>query len=84
MEIALPKGLDEFVKAQIASGLYESEEEVCREGLRLLKEHKEGEALKRERLRQELTIGLEQLDRGEGLPFNVNDIVALGKSRQDR
>jgi antitoxin ParD1/3/4 len=79
MEILLPKGLDEFVRAQVASGLYESPEEVYRDGLRLLKERKDSEALKLEQLRRDLAIGQEQLDRGEGVAFNVEDIIALGK-----
>ncbi len=79
MKILLPKGLDEFVRAQVASGLYESPEEVFRDGLRLLKERKDSEALKLEQLRGDLAIGQEQLDRGEGVAFNVEDIIALGK-----
>ncbi|MBL7645358.1 MAG: type II toxin-antitoxin system ParD family antitoxin [Candidatus Hydrogenedentes bacterium] len=82
MEIALPKGLADFVREQIDSGLYESPDEVYRDGLRLLKERRDGEALKLERLRRELTVGLEQLDRGEGLPFDVQDIIALGKQKR--
>lgn len=84
MELILPKGLDEFVKAQVASGLYESPEEVYRDGLRLLKERKEGETLKLERLRRDLAIGIEQLDRGEGVPFVVDDIIGLGRGTRGR
>ncbi len=79
MEIVLPKGLADFVREQLDSGLYESPNEVYRDGLRLLKERRDEEALKLERLRQDLGVGLEQLDRGEGIPFDVQEIIALGK-----
>jgi antitoxin ParD1/3/4 len=82
MEIALPKGLADFVREQLDSGLYESPDEVYRDGLRLLKERRDGEALKLERLRKDLAVGLEQLDRGEGVPFDVQDIIALGKQKR--
>lgn len=83
MEITLPKALDEFVKEQVASGLYGSPEEVHREGIRLLKARKESETLKLERLRLELSAGIDQLDCGEGVPFDVDDIVSLGKSKRN-
>jgi antitoxin ParD1/3/4 len=47
-----------------------------------LKERRDGEALKLERLRKDLAVGLEQLDRGEGVPFDVQDIIALGKQKR--
>lgn len=82
MELALPKGLADFVREQLDSGLYDSPDEVYRDGLRLLKERRDGEALKLERLRRDLAAGIEQLDRGEGIPFDVQDIITLGKQKR--
>ena len=79
MNTRLPKGLDEFVRAQVDAGFYESPEEVCWDGLRLLKASKEQESLKLERLQRELAVGLEQLDRGEGMTFDPEEIIAIGK-----
>lgn len=82
MEILLPKGLADFVREQLDAGLYESPDEVYRDGLRLLKERKDGEALKLERLRRDLAVGLEQLDHGEGVRFEVTEIVSLGRQKR--
>ncbi len=82
MGSTLPEGLDAFLKAQVASGAYQSEEEVYQHGLRLLKAQKEDEAEKLKQLRQDIALGESQLDRGEGLPFDVDQIVAMGRERQ--
>jgi len=51
---------EQFVSELVASGLYQSQSEVIREGLRLLKEREE---LKK--LRKEIAMGSAQADRGE-------------------
>ncbi len=53
------------------------------EGLEaFLKAQKEYEAEKLKQLRQDIALGESQLDRGEGLPFDVNQIGAMGRERQ--
>ena len=57
--------LDQFVAELLQTGLYQSQSEVVREGLRLLNE--EREELKRLRLtemRKEIEVGSEKADRG--------------------
>jgi antitoxin ParD1/3/4 len=79
MQLSLPKGLEDFVRQQVDAGLYESPEEVYRDGLRLLKARRDRDALRLQDLRRELGRGIEELDRGEGTPFNPEDIIAEGK-----
>jgi antitoxin ParD1/3/4 len=49
----------------LASGLYQSQSEILREGLRLLKEREDLRKARLEALRKEIAIGVEQADRGE-------------------
>jgi antitoxin ParD1/3/4 len=49
----------------VASGLYQSQSEVIREGLRLLKEREELKRLRLEELRKEVPRGSAEADRGE-------------------
>jgi antitoxin ParD1/3/4 len=68
MNISLTPELEQLVDDKVRSGRYASASEVIREGLRLLEER---EQLKQQRLnevRRKIDRGIEQLDRGEGIP----------------
>jgi antitoxin ParD1/3/4 len=68
MNISLTPELERLVDEKVKSGRYASASEVIREGLRLLEEKEE---LKRQRLaevRRKIDRGIEQLDRGLGIP----------------
>jgi antitoxin ParD1/3/4 len=68
MNISLTPELEQMVHDKVKSGRYASASEVIREGLRLLEEQ---EQLKQQRLadvRRKIDRGIEQLDRGEGIP----------------
>jgi antitoxin ParD1/3/4 len=68
MNISLTPELEQMVGDKVKSGRYASASEVIREGLRLLEEQ---EQLKQQRLaevRQTIDRGLEQLERGLGIP----------------
>ena len=68
MNVSLTPELEELITQKVSSGLYHSASEVIREALRLLKEQDELRQYRLEQLRKEIAIGLEQLDRGEGIP----------------
>lgn len=82
MNVSLPKGLEEFVRKQVKSGLYDSCSEVHRDGLRLLKARQDQWNVKLGELRQLIAEGARELRNGEGVSFDVEDIVRLGKERQ--
>ena len=65
MNVNLGTVFDEFIAQLLKSGLYQSQSEVVREGLRLLKEREELKVLRLAELRKEIAIGSEQADRGE-------------------
>ena len=57
MNLNLPADADEFVRGLVSQGRYKSEEAAVVDGIRLL--------MGREKLREEIQIGVDQLDRGE-------------------
>ena len=66
--ISLPPELEKLINEKVQSGEYASANEVISESLRLLEEQEELRRIKHEALRQEIAKGIEQLDRGEGIP----------------
>lgn len=68
MNVSLTPELERRIAEKVDSGLYSSASEVVRESLRLLFEAEALRERHRERLQAEIGIGLEQLDRGEGIP----------------
>lgn len=65
MNVNLGPVLDQFVADLLKSGLYQSQSEVLREGLRLLKEREQLKQIRLAELRKEIAIGSEQAARGE-------------------
>ncbi len=69
---------------KVASGLYRSTDEVILEGLRLLKRQEEQRLAMIQDLRQEILVGVRQLDAGKSDAFNASiiaDIKAKGRDR---
>jgi len=80
MEITLTPALEKWVRERLATGLYASESEVVREALRLMQCQQEQWERRRDELRRELSEGLEQLERGEGQPFDASVVDAVKKA----
>lgn len=68
MNVSLTPELEKLVTQKVASGLYQSASEVIREGLRLLEDQDRRREVQLGEVRQKIQIGLDQLDRGEGIP----------------
>jgi antitoxin ParD1/3/4 len=68
MNVSLTPELERRIVEKVESGLYTSASEVVRESLRLLFAAEELKEQRRERLRADIRLGLEQLDRGQGIP----------------
>lgn len=77
MATAYPPELERFIEDEVASGKYRSEEEVVCAALRLLRERE----ARLQALRDEILPALEELDRGEGRPLDVEAILAWGRQR---
>lgn len=77
--ISLPRELEEYVNAKVASGEYAHSSEVVRDGLRLLMRQ---EAEKLEWLREAIAEGVAASDRGDTVPANriVEEVKKLGRA----
>ncbi len=64
MNVSLTPELEKLVTEEVKSGRYKSASEVVREGLRLVRLRE----AKLEALRRHLQEGVDELDRGEGIP----------------
>jgi len=65
MNVNLGAVFDKFIAELLKSGMYQSQSEVVREGLRLLKEREELKKLRLAELRKEIAIGTEQARQGK-------------------
>ena len=85
MTVEIPPELARFVHDEISKGSFKSEADVVGEALRLLRQHKLYE------LRSAIDVGLEQLERGEGIEIEdeqslrgfFEDIKRRGRERLD-
>ena len=68
MNISLTPELERLVAEKVQTGRYASASEVIREGLRLLEEQDQLRQRRLAEVRQKIDRGLEQLDRGQGIP----------------
>ena len=80
MTIQLPEHREQFIRDMVQSGRYASEDEVLDKALQLLEES--DDQAKLAELRQAITIGIEQADRGELAPFDPQATLARIRSRQ--
>jgi antitoxin ParD1/3/4 len=78
VNVHLGSAFDEFVAELLKSGYYQTQSEILREGLRLLKDREEVKQVRLAELRKEIAIGAEQADRGEF----VDGPKAFAKKRQ--
>jgi antitoxin ParD1/3/4 len=68
MNVSLTPELERRIAEKVESGLYTTASEVVREGLRLLFQQELRREERLARLRADISVGVEQLDRGEGIP----------------
>lgn len=84
MNISLTPELESFVTDKVGSGLYGSQSEVVREGLRLLMERDRMIEARLKELRAEISDGVEQARRGELVPGEEVRARIRRKSRERR
>jgi len=81
MNVSLTSELESYVKAKVATGMYNSVSEVMREALRLMEEKDAMQAMKLEALRREINEGLSSIEQGRSQPLDIEAIKAKGRSK---
>lgn len=84
MNISLTPKMDSWVAEKVATGMYGSSTEVINEGLRLLKRQEEQRQAMVDDLRQEVLVGVRQLDTGKAVSFDnlqLAEIKARGRAK---
>ncbi len=79
--LSLPPELEAFIKNGVESGNYQTENEVIREALRLLWQRDRLRQIRLEELREEIKVGLDELDRGGAEPLDIEQIKAEVRDR---
>ena len=74
MNLDLPNDINEFVKALVSEGRFDSEEAAVLEGVRML--------MGREQLKGEIQVGIDQLDNGQH--FDEETVFAELNAEIDR
>jgi putative addiction module CopG family antidote len=77
MNVPIPPEFEAFARKQVAAGRYGSEAEVVAEALKQY-------LADREALLALIDPAIEQLDRGEGRPFDAADTKRRGRERRQR
>jgi antitoxin ParD1/3/4 len=80
MNVSLTPELEKYIQKQVASERYQTASEVVRQAIRMMQQGEAYEKAKLEALRQDIQIGLDQLDRGEyieGKDLTVESIRKL-------
>jgi putative addiction module CopG family antidote len=83
LSLTLPPDLREFVDSQINDGTFGSENEVLVNALYLLRERTLSRDQRLAQLRTAVKIGLEELDRGEGQPWDKEEVWSEVQRRLD-
>lgn len=86
MNVSLTPELTRFIEEKVRTGMFHSQSEVVRMGLRLLKERDEVHESRLARLREQVAVGLEQARRGELLDGDqvFADLKERSRARRKR
>ena len=75
MEVAIPKSLEALVRRKVEEGHYSTEEEVVADALRLMKVRDDVAVLKRDRLRDALDRGYQDVAAGRVIQLETDDEI---------
>ena len=79
MNISLTPELEDLINEKVKSGLYNSASEVIRESLRLLQEQDLLKQIRRDELRREIMLGVDQVRSGEYIEVKASEMDAFAE-----
>ena len=79
MNVSLTPELENLINEKVKSGLYNSASEVIRESLRLLQEQDMLKKIRRDELRREIMLGVEQIRNGEYVEVKASELDAFAE-----
>lgn len=82
--VVLTEHFTRYIEQAVADGHYADANELLQDALRLHEERREEHALKLQRLREAVRVGLDQLDRGEYRQFSVDEIDSVMDELNER
>ena len=82
MNVSLTPELERFVRQKVDSGLYTSSSEVVREALRL-RGARPPQGVEAERATPGDSGRIDSLERGEGIPFDPEDVIRRERARRE-
>lgn len=85
LAVSVPVELDDFIQASVASGDFAGPNELVARALYSFRDQHELERIKLERLRKDIQVGLDEIERGEVVTdFDVDDFLNAMKSRRQQ
>jgi antitoxin ParD1/3/4 len=81
MNVSLTPKLERWISSKVKEGKYQTASEVVREAVRQFADREERRKLALERLRREIDIGLQQIERGEATPLTLEEVKVEGRRR---
>ena len=82
MTLKLPPQLEEAIRRKVESGMYASTADMLAQALELLEEHEQLRAIRLQKLREQVQVGLDQAERGEVSELDIEQVIE--KARQQR
>jgi putative addiction module CopG family antidote len=79
MRISLGSQLERFVRNQVEKGQYRTTDQVVRGALQAMKDQEDWIAAHASQLKRLVAAGLDELDRGEGEPWDPEEIKTEGR-----
>ncbi|WP_395745803.1 type II toxin-antitoxin system ParD family antitoxin [Prosthecobacter sp.] len=83
LAVNVPVELGEFIRTSVDAGDFAGPNELVAQALYLFRDQHELDRIKLERLRRDIQVGIDQIERGEAVTdFDVDKFLAEMKSRR--
>jgi antitoxin ParD1/3/4 len=84
MQVNVTGKYEKFIAERMAQGDYDSPVQIVVEGLRLLGEQEMSRLLKMQLLQRDIQKGLDELERGQGTPLDIEAIIQSCEAKKNK